>query len=44
MLLVRWLHVLGMAVTLGGAAVTWSLFRDASESALPVAKRYEWLF
>lgn len=44
MLPVRWLYILGMAVALGGAVITWLLFRNASESALPVAERYEWLF
>lgn len=44
MLSVRWLHVLGMAIVLGGSVVTWSLFRTPSESAVHVAERYEWLF
>ncbi len=43
MLSVRWLHVLAMAVALGGSVVTWSLLQT-SESATHVAERYEWLF
>lgn len=44
MLLVRWLHVLGMAVALGGAVVTWSLLRQPSAGTTGVAERYERLF
>ena len=53
MLAVRWLHLLGMAVALGGAALTWGLFRQLAggngsvverEAALGVASAYEWLF
>lgn len=49
-LAVRAVHVLGMAVLLGGAAFTWNAFRrDAatgglSDAALASAVDYEWLF
>jgi uncharacterized membrane protein len=47
-LAVRWLHVLGMALALGGALLTWLLLRtDArvpSTTALLVASTYERLF
>lgn len=43
----RFLHVLGMALLLGGSAVTWAGIRwyaAESEPALDAARRYEWLF
>nr|WP_089823019.1 CopD family protein [Halogranum amylolyticum] len=45
-LAVRWLHVFGMAVTVGGALFAWSLLRDdtPSTTALVVATAYERLF
>ncbi|MFB6308977.1 MAG: CopD family protein [Haloarculaceae archaeon] len=45
-LAVRFLHVIGMALLLGGAAVTWDRSRRASDPAelLDAAGRYEWLF
>lgn len=47
-LAVRWLHVLGMALALGGALLTWLLLRaDArvpSATTLLVASTYERLF
>ena len=53
MLTVRWLHVLGMALALGGAVLTWGVFRRFAseagsvverEAALGVATAYEWTF
>ena len=50
---VRWLHVLGMAVVFGGAALVWLVLRDGDDHRLPpapgsaglrVAAAYEWLF
>lgn len=44
MLAVRWLHVLGMAVALGGATAAWRAFRDdavADAAAIGVAAAYE---
>lgn len=51
-LLVRWIHVLGMAVLLGGAALVWTVLRRESSHATPesvtatlgLAAAYEWLF
>lgn len=41
-LLVRWVHVLGMALLLGGAALTWAIVRD--DTSTRAAATYEWLF
>jgi len=44
-LFVRWLHVLAMAVALGGAALAWGVSRVAdSETTLTVATTYEFAF
>ena len=48
-LLVRWVHVLGMAALFGGAVLVWGVLRldEASEdppAGLRVAATYEWLF
>ncbi|WP_117594380.1 hypothetical protein [Haloprofundus halophilus] len=51
-LLVRWLHVAGVAVAVGGAALTWAASRragstgraESAHTALAVAEAYEWLF
>ena len=43
-LLVRVAHVLGMAVLLGGAVVTWQTLRIENRDPRPVLRRYEWLF
>lgn len=51
-LLVRWLHVLGVAVLLGGSVLAWGTLRRAGEydddapagHARRVAAAYEWLF
>lgn len=50
--LVRWFHLLGMAVLLGGAALVWTVLRrdpthaaaEASTAVLRSAAAYEWLF
>lgn len=47
MLAVRWLHLVGMAVALGGSVLTWSAFRRdavADEVAASVAVGYERAF
>lgn len=47
MLAVRWLHLVGMAVAVGGAALTWALFRSPGErtgATIEFAATYEWLF
>ncbi|MFB6122093.1 MAG: hypothetical protein ABEJ78_01360 [Haloferacaceae archaeon] len=43
-LLVRWLHVLGVAVAVGGAVLAWAVVRRApdADAALTVAATYEW--
>lgn len=41
-LLVRWAHVLGMALLFGGSLLTWALFRDGRP--IRAAATYEWLF
>lgn len=41
-LLVRAVHVLGMALLVGGSAVTWNALRIGGAAALPT--QYEWLF
>lgn len=43
-LLIRTLHVLGMALLLGGATVAWLVLREDTTDPLAVAVRYEWLF
>lgn len=44
-LFVRWLHVLAMAVALGGAALAWGVSRTAdAEATLSVASTYEFAF
>lgn len=51
-LFVRWLHVLGMALLLGGAVLTWGYLRCFApppnsrrhQSALEIAQAYEWVF
>lgn len=46
-LLVRSVHVLGMALLVGGAAFTWGYLRwvaSSGETGLAVAAGYEWLF
>ncbi|WP_251342119.1 CopD family protein [Haloplanus halophilus] len=44
-LLVRWLHLLAMAVALGGTALAWWVSRTAdATTALVVAGRYEGAF
>lgn len=51
-LLVRLLHVTGVAVVVGGAVLTWAASRrvvstgrvDAARASLVVAETYEWLF
>jgi hypothetical protein len=40
-LLVRWLHVLAVAVALGGAVVAWATLR--ADGRTSVAAAYEWL-
>lgn len=43
-LAIRWVHVLAMAVLLGGAVVTWGTFRTTEEPPPGAAETYEWLF
>ena len=44
-LFVRWIHVLAMAVALGGAALAWGVSHVAdSETTLAVATTYEFAF
>ena len=44
-LFVRWVHVLAMAVALGGAALTWGVSRAAdAETTVAVATTYERAF
>lgn len=50
-LLVRWLHVLTVALLVGGAVTTWLLVarldsdgRRGARTALAIAEHYEWLF
>ncbi|MFC6989993.1 hypothetical protein ACFQJD_17150 [Haloplanus sp. GCM10025708] len=45
-LFVRWLHVLGVAVAVGGAALTWAVGRRSApgEASLAVATVYEFAF
>jgi len=43
-LLVRLVHVLGMAVLLGGSVLTWQTLRADDRDPRPVLRRYEWLF
>jgi uncharacterized membrane protein len=43
-LVVRFLHVLGMAVLLGGALLAWYAVRAVPRESLPVATGYEWVF
>lgn len=51
-IVVRWLHVLGMALVLGGAVLTWGhlrFFTETTQSSgeqpvLGIAMAYEWLF
>lgn len=42
----RLLHVLGVAVLLGGSAAVWGVLRRGGrvDAALSLAARYEWLF
>ncbi|MFC5368455.1 hypothetical protein [Salinirubrum litoreum] len=46
---VRWLHLLAVAVAVGGAGLTWLQFRRVADTsdetaALSLAESYEWLF
>jgi hypothetical protein len=43
-LVVRLAHVVGMAVLLGGAVVTWQTLRVEDRDPRPMLRRYEWLF
>lgn len=43
-LLIRTLHMLGMALLLGGVTVAWLVIREGAADSLAVAVRYEWLF
>lgn len=48
-LVVRWIHLLGMAALFGGAVLAWGMFRHATLRETPlaglrVAATYEWLF
>jgi hypothetical protein len=44
-LFVRWIHVLAMAVALGGAVLAWGVSRVAdTETTLAVATTYEFAF
>lgn len=51
-LIIRWLHVLGMALVLGGAVLIWGYLRyfaqpmnsRREQSALEIAQAYEWVF
>ncbi|QCC48251.1 CopD family protein [Halobellus limi] len=43
-LLVRLVHVLGMAVLLGGAVVGWRTLRAEDRDPRPALRRYEWWF
>lgn len=43
-LTVRLVHVLGMAVLLGGSAFTWYALHTDARRPLSVATHYEWLF
>lgn len=43
-LFVRLVHVLGMAVLVGGALVAWSECRRVGADSLRLARRYEWAF
>jgi uncharacterized membrane protein len=51
-LIVRWLHLVGVSLALGGAALAWAASRravvagdaDSLRRSLDVAESYEWLF
>jgi uncharacterized membrane protein len=48
-LVVRWLHLLGVAVMLGGSVLAWGALRSAgddapTDSVQRLAESYEWLF
>jgi hypothetical protein len=42
--LVRLVHVAGMAVLLGGAVLAWAQLRTGTDDPLATAAAYEWLF
>lgn len=41
---VRWLHVAGVAVVFGGATLTWAVYWHSPDAAPAVGRAYEWLF
>lgn len=41
---VRWLHVAGVAVLFGGATLTWVVYWYRPDAAPGVGRAYEWLF
>lgn len=43
-LAIRAVHLLAMAVLLGGAAFTWNALRIAGGAGIPQAVGYEWVF
>lgn len=51
-LFVRWLHLVGVGLVLGGAVLTWAVGRraitvddtDSAYTAIAVAEAYEWIF
>lgn len=43
-LAVRAVHVLGMAILLGGAAFTWDVLRTNPDASLRQVVDYEWVF
>lgn len=42
--LIRFVHVLGMAVVFGGAVFVWVALRVNDLDPLPLVNRYEWVF
>lgn len=42
--LVRWVHLVAMAVLVGGAMVVWAQLRGFDDGGLAGAATYEWLF
>lgn len=43
-LIIRFIHVLGMAVVVGGAAFLWATLRVNDRDTLPPVTQYEWAF
>ncbi|WP_144901716.1 CopD family protein [Halobellus captivus] len=43
-LVVRSIHVLGMAIALGGSVLAWQLLGSDDQDPIPSLRRFEWLF